>query len=75
VEEEGQEKRLLKKNKLEANKKAPGAATDNGAAVNKVKKESLKLNLMELARTREQVLLVEWHHRPRKGQQNRVSQC
>lgn len=38
VEEEGMEKRLLKKNKLEACKKAPGAATDTGVAVNRAKK-------------------------------------
>jgi hypothetical protein len=38
VEEEGLEKRLQKKNKLDANKKAPGPVTDNVTAVNKAKK-------------------------------------
>jgi hypothetical protein len=44
VEEEGLEKRLLKKNKLEASKKAPGATVDTGAAVNMAKKGKAQSN-------------------------------
>jgi hypothetical protein len=38
VEEQGLEKKLMKKNKLEASKKAPGAAVDTTATVTKAKK-------------------------------------
>jgi hypothetical protein len=44
VEEEGLEKKLMKKNKLEASKKAPGAAVDTTATVTKAKKGRSQAN-------------------------------
>jgi hypothetical protein len=74
VEEEGLEKRLQKRNKLEASKKAPGPAQDIAAPANKITRGKAQASSSGSSKEKGTCATVGVASQAKKGHPNRVSQ-